>query len=84
MAQIELSKDNKRVLLDEIKLHFWQEHDLELSDFQAEKTLDFMLNHAGIYIYNQAIADAHALMTEKTEELFTLEKQIEKKLQKNK
>lgn len=73
---IQLSKERKQIVIEEIKTFFMKEREEDLSDFQAEIYLNFVLQHPGIYIYNQAIADAHTLITEKTEELFTLEKQV--------
>lgn len=78
MAVIELSKERKQILIDSIKNFFIEEHDEDISDFKAEIYLDFILNHAGVYIYEQAIADAHEFMLEKADELFTLEKRIVK------
>jgi uncharacterized protein (DUF2164 family) len=73
---IQLSKENQEVLLASIQKFFFTERDEELSEFQAALFLDFILQEAGVYIYNQAIADAHQLMNQKTEELFSLEKRI--------
>ncbi len=73
---IQLSKATKEVLLDGIQKFFLDRRGEEMSSFQAEIFLEFILNEAGIYIYNQAIADAQQLMNQKTEELFSLEKRI--------
>lgn len=73
---IQLSKENREILLASIQKFFLTERDEELSEFQAALFLDFILQEAGIYIYNQAIADAHQLMNQKTDELFSLEKRI--------
>lgn len=75
VQEIKLSPENKRVVLERIKTFFLKERDEEISDFKAEIYLDFILAQPGVYIYNQAIADAHALMIEKSDELFALEKQ---------
>lgn len=75
MNKIKLSPENKRIVLTGIKTFFLKERDEEISDFKAEIYLNFILTQPGVYIYNQAIADAHALMIEKSDELFTLEKQ---------
>ena len=73
---INLNRENQLVLLEEIKNFFNKERDEELSDFQSQIYLDFILKTAGVYIYNQAIADAHVLMSDKIEELFALEKTV--------
>lgn len=71
---IQVNDESKKVLLDEIKAFFKRERDEELSDFQAENYLFFILNTAGVYIYNQAVSDVHTFMSEKVDELFVLEK----------
>lgn len=73
---IKLSKDTKEVLLSSIQKFFLEEYDEEISDFKASAFLNFILNEAGVYIYNQAIFDAYQLMSQKNEELFSLEKRI--------
>jgi len=75
---IKLSKERRADLINSIKTFFLNERDENISDFQASIFLDFILRDAGVYIYNQAIADAHQLMIQKTEELFALEKQPSK------
>lgn len=71
---IQLSEDRKLILLESIKTFFQEEHGEDISDFKARIFLDFIVRKAGVYIYNQAIADAHSLVTQKVEDLFTLEK----------
>ena len=78
MNCIELSKERKQILIEEIKKFFMYEYDEEISTFKAENYLDFTLNTMGVYIYNQAIADTHEFMQQKTEELFSLEKRVVK------
>lgn len=73
---IELDKTVREELLRGIRKFFREERDEEISDFQAANLLEVFLREAGPYIYNQAIADAHKLMSRKTEELFELQKQI--------
>ena len=76
ITNIELDKDKKEVLIKSIQVFFLEELDEEISDFKASLVLDFMTKEAGIYIYNQALSDAHQLMTQKTEDIFSLEKRI--------
>lgn len=71
---IEINKDVKKELLNSIKHFFLKERNEEISDFQASFILDFILDHIAPYIYNQAITDAHTLMSGKIEDLFGLEK----------
>ncbi len=74
MKPIELSKETKQDLLNSIKEYFARERAEELSDFQAAAVLDFILETVGPHIYNQAVADAHALMSDRLEDLYGLEK----------
>lgn len=74
--QIELDKVVQQELLCGIRKFFLEERDEEISDFQAANLLDVLLREAGPYIYNQAIADAQALMSLKSEDLFELQKKI--------
>lgn len=74
METIILSAEKKQELLRSIKEFFLKERDEEISDFKASIFLSFIINKAGAVIYNQAIADAQRFMSEKSEELFSLEK----------
>ena len=74
MKNIELSKEVKQDLVNSVKEFFARERDEDLSDFQAATVLEFILETVGPYIYNQAVADAHALMTDRLEDLYGLEK----------
>jgi Uncharacterized conserved protein len=74
--KIKLDKEKKEDLIKSIQAFFLQENNEEISDFKASIFLDFILNEAGVYIYNQAISDAYHLMNEKTEELYSLEKRL--------
>lgn len=76
METIKLSTENKEDLIRSIQGFFLKERDEEISDFKASVFLDFIINEAGVFIYNQAIADAQHFMSEKTEELFSLEKKL--------
>jgi uncharacterized protein (DUF2164 family) len=74
MKPVELSKETKQDLIGSLKEYFARERDEELSDFQAAAVLAFILETVGPHIYNQAVADAHALMTDRLDDLYGLEK----------
>ena len=76
---IKLDKDKKEDMIKSIKRIFLEQFDEEISDFKASIFLDFILNEAGVYIYNQAISDVYQLLIQKTEDVFSLEKRIESK-----
>lgn len=75
-AVIALTPETQKLLLANLQNYYSAEREEELSEFQAGLLLEFILSDIGVYIYNQAIADAQKLMQQKTEELFTLEKRI--------
>jgi len=74
MKQIELNSQVRAQCIAEIKSFFLTERDEDISDFQAGALLDFILKNLGPKMYNQAINDAHQLMSSKVDELYTLEK----------
>jgi uncharacterized protein (DUF2164 family) len=76
LKPVELSKENQQDALREIKEYFREDRDEEISDFQAQNFLDFLLNRIGPSIYNQAITDAHAILIDKIDDLYGLEKRI--------
>jgi len=76
MKNFEFSKEHKEDAMRSIKEFFLKERDEELSDFRANIFLDFIIHQIGPCIYNQAIADAYALMATKVDELYGLEKRI--------
>lgn len=75
-AVIALAPETKKMLIANLQNYYSLEREEELSEFQAALLLEFILSDIGVYIYNQAIADAQKLMQQKTEELFVLEKRI--------
>lgn len=74
MKIIELKKEVRTAMLGEIQRFFVEQRDETISEFNAGLLLDFMIDNIGPLLYNQAIQDAHKFMSEKTEDLFDLEK----------
>jgi uncharacterized protein (DUF2164 family) len=67
--RIKLSSDRRATLI-KLLIEFCAEwFDAKLSEYQAERLLDFFIKQLGPPIYNQAIADARAFMLEKLEDL---------------
>ena len=58
--EIELKKETREVLIENLKRYFWKERDEEITNLGAELMLDFIVNDIGPYIYNKAIEDSHA------------------------
>ena len=74
MKEIKLTPEQLKLAGEEIKSYFNSEREEVISDLAATLLLDFIMKNIGPFIYNQAIKDAHYLMGEKIDELFTLEK----------
>jgi uncharacterized protein (DUF2164 family) len=45
------------------------EFDQELSEFQAQRLLDFFIRHLGAPVYNQAVQDVRAFLQDKVADL---------------
>ncbi|CUH96354.1 hypothetical protein P22_2444 [Propionispora sp. 2/2-37] len=76
MQDIQLEKAVRQEIMGYLKEFFSKERDEELSDFQADMILDFVIKKIGPHLYNQALSDAHALMSKKIEDIYSLEKRI--------
>lgn len=74
MKKIEFSKDIREGLITHIQEFFRTEKSEDVSKFQAETILNFVIDVIGPHIYNQAITDAHAFMLDKLEDMYGLEK----------
>ena len=68
-TRIRLEGDRRDRVLRAIRGFFSGELDIELSEFQAERALDFLVRELGAPVYNQAIRDAHAFVQDKLEDL---------------
>lgn len=79
MKHIQLTKDQRKASIEDIKNYFFNERDEELTELAASLLLDFILINIGPHIYNQAIKDSYNFMGEKIDELFTLEKSLRNK-----
>ena len=66
---IKLSADRRAMLLKMLREFYTDSFDAELSEYRAERLLDFFIKQLGPPIYNQAIADARAFMFEKLDDL---------------
>lgn len=66
---INISKEQRPALIASLRRYFDEEHELGLSELQGEMLLSFLLEEIGPTIYNRAIADARAFMTERVADL---------------
>lgn len=67
--KIKLSDEKKQGILREFASFYYNEFDEELSDYRTEQVLNFFMNILGPPVYNQAINDARAFISEKLEDL---------------
>lgn len=72
MEKIELSKEQKKRAIQDIREYYARERDEEIGNLAAEIILDFIIEKIGPYIYNQAVADVQKYMSEKIEDMYGL------------
>lgn len=71
--KIELSKDAKEQIISEIKRYFLEERNENIGDLAATLVLDFLIEHVGSIFYNQGIRDSILFMSDKVDDLYSLE-----------
>lgn len=74
MKKFKLEKEVKTEIISAIQEYFLNERDEEIGNLSADLLLQFMIQQVGPAIYNQAIRDAHVLVSKKIEDLYGLEK----------
>ncbi len=62
MPEIKLSAEQTARAVTLLQDYFTEKLDSEIGQFDAEFLLDFFAKEIGVFYYNQAIADAHALL----------------------
>jgi uncharacterized protein (DUF2164 family) len=67
--RIKLSEERRAAILRLFKDAYREEFDEEISDFRAEKVIDFFVRTLGPSVYNQAIQDARKFMLAKLDDL---------------
>ena len=66
---IELPKETRDRLIASIKRYVEESFEQPIGDLKAGSLLDFVLTEIGPAIYNQAVSDAQARMSEMVDEL---------------
>ena len=66
---IKLDKDAEKRLIESIKRFFAETLEEEVGDLRASLVLDFCMKEIGPSIYNQAVADAQAILQERVADL---------------
>ncbi|MHB1346432.1 MAG: DUF2164 domain-containing protein [Candidatus Humimicrobiaceae bacterium] len=74
MIKTELSKEEKKKAIQDIKEYFLRERNEEIGDLAGAMIFDFISEKMGPYFYNKAIIDVQKYMNEKVDDLFSLMK----------
>jgi len=77
---IRLTKEQQEQIIADIQRFFYNQREEDISDFEAERVLDFVKENIAPYIYNAAISDAKYVVESQLsaldEELIALERPI--------
>ena len=67
--RIKLVPERRDRLVKKLQGLFQKEFDSELSEFQAQRLVDFFVRHLGAPVYNQAVQDARAAIQTKLDDI---------------
>ncbi|WP_077211974.1 DUF2164 domain-containing protein [Bacillus dakarensis] len=77
-----LTKEQQQIMISDIQRFFSQERDEEISEFAAERVLDFVKESLAPHFYNAAVMDAKRVVEQQfaslDDEILTLERPIGK------
>ncbi|MEH7436960.1 DUF2164 domain-containing protein [Neobacillus drentensis] len=77
-----LTKEQQHAMISDIQSFFSDERDEELSEFAAERVLDFVKETLAPHFYNAAVLDVKRVVEERyaslEDEILTLERQIKR------
>ncbi|KOY80924.1 DUF2164 domain-containing protein [Lysinibacillus macroides] len=77
---IRLTKEQQKMIIEDIQRFFYNQRDEDISEFEAERMLDFIKENIAPYIYNAALSDAKYVVESQyasiEEELMALERPI--------
>ena len=76
--EIVFSKEEKETLLNKLQGYCANELDIELSHFDAEFLIQFILKEMGAHFYNQGLLDAQAILMNKLDTITEAISEIEK------
>ena len=71
--KIKISKEKEEDMIDSIKEYFAVERDEELGDLAASLILHFIVEELAPEFYNQGVYDAHKYMSDRCDDLLTIE-----------
>lgn len=67
--RMKLTEERRETLINSVQQLFLEEFERDLSEFQAQRLLDFFMSQLGPPVYNQAIQDARAHIQLKLDDL---------------
>ncbi|RSD28627.1 DUF2164 domain-containing protein [Mesobacillus subterraneus] len=77
-----LKKEQQQEMISDIQRFFSEERDEEISEFAAERVLDFIKESLGPHFYNAAVLDAIHVVKQQyssmEDEILTLEQPVRK------
>jgi uncharacterized protein (DUF2164 family) len=72
--KIELSKEQRADMATAIRKYFREERGEELGELASHLVLDFIVEKLGPQFYNMGVADASRYMSERVEDMLSLQK----------
>ncbi|MFC4799329.1 DUF2164 domain-containing protein [Neobacillus sp. GCM10023253] len=79
---IKLSKEQQQFMISDIKYFFSQERDEDITEFAAERVLDFIKEKLAPHFYNAAVLDVKHVVEQQfsslEDEILTLERPIKR------
>ncbi|MFD9625290.1 DUF2164 domain-containing protein [Peribacillus muralis] len=77
---IKLTKEQQQLMISDIQYFFTQERDEEITEFAAERVLDFVKESLAPHFYNAAVHDVKHVVEQQyaslEDEILTLERPI--------
>lgn len=70
--RIEIPKEIKKNISNEIKRYLSDEMDVEIGDLKADIFLEFITEKIGDYYYNIGVEDSITMIKDRTDELYML------------
>lgn len=71
--KIILTKEKREEMISAIKNYFLKEREEELGDLASDLILDFIIDELAPEFYNQGVYDSYKFMSEKTEDLLSIQ-----------
>jgi uncharacterized protein (DUF2164 family) len=78
MEKIKFSKEEKAMMIQKVKMYFYEELNQEIGNFDAEFLIDFFAEEIGGFFYNRGLYDAETVISEKVSDISDLLFQLEK------